>query len=153
VMFTLVFVIPIGFSIWLSFRGRAASGGSAFGPREETFVGLSNYASVVGDDTFWGSLGRLGIYAVILVPLLMGTSILLALLLDLPRARAKSCSRMAIFLPYGVPSVIAAQMWGFLYVPDISPVYQLADGLGIELPNLLRGDAVYMGIVNVVLWG
>ena len=152
-MFTVVFIIPIVYSGWLSLQGRAASGGGAFAPREETFVGLANYASVLDDPTFWASLGRLGIYALIMVPLLMVTSILLALLLDLPRAKAKSFSRTAIFLPYGVPSVIAALMWGFLYVPDISPVYQLAQGLGVELPNLLRGDWVYVGIVNVVLWG
>ena len=153
VMFVVVFIIPIIYSGWLSMQGRGESTGGAFAPREETFVGLANYVSVFADDTFWVSLGHLGIYSAIMVPLLMGTSILFALLLDLPRAKAKSFSRTAIFLPYGVPSVIAALMWGFLYVPDISPVYQLASGLGVELPNLLSGDWVYIGIVNVVLWG
>ncbi|UYO96564.1 sugar ABC transporter permease [Microbacterium sp. M28] len=153
VMFALVFVIPIVYSGWLSVRGRGESSGGAFGPREETFVGLGNYVSVLEDPTFWTSLAHLGIYAAIMVPLLMGTSILLALLLDLPRARAKSFSRTSIFLPYGVPSVIAALMWGFLYVPDISPVYQFASTFGIQLPNLLSGDWIYVGIVNVVLWG
>lgn len=152
-MFTVVFIIPIIYSGWLSLRGRGASGGGAFAPREETFVGLANYSTVLADPTFWTSLAHLGIYAGIMVPLMMGTAILFALLLDLPKARARAFSRTAIFLPYGVPSVIAALMWGFLYVPDISPVYQLASGLGVELPNLLRGGFVYAGIINVVLWG
>jgi multiple sugar transport system permease protein len=153
VLFAVAFVIPIGYSLWLSVFGRRSGSGGAYAAREETFVGLGNYLDVLADPTFWESLLRLAVFAGLMVPLMMVTSILLALLLDLPRARFGSFSRMAIFLPYGVPSVIAALMWGFLYVPDISPVHQLASGLGLELPNLLTGDWIYIALVNVVLWG
>ncbi len=151
-LFAIAFIIPIGYAVALSLQGQE-SGGSAFAPPETVFVGLANYAGVLADPTFWSSLGRLGVYAVAMVPLMMGTAILLALLLDLPRVRARAFSRTAIFLPYAVPSVIAALMWGFLYVPQISPVYQFASGLGIELPALLTGDLVQIAIVNVALWG
>jgi multiple sugar transport system permease protein len=152
-LFTVAFVIPIGYSVWLSVLGRRSGGGGAYSAREEGFVGLGNYVDVLADATFWASLLRLAVFSVLLVPLMMVTSILLALLLDLPRAKFASFSRMAIFLPYGVPSVIAALMWGFLYVPEISPVHQLTSGLGLALPNLLTGDWVYVALVNVVLWG
>lgn len=152
ILFSIAFLIPIGYSIGLSFMG-SRSTGSAFAPPETVFVQLDNYAGVLADPTFWSSLGRLGVFAIVMVPLMMGTAILLALLLDLPRVRARAFSRTAIFLPYAVPSVIAALMWGFLYVPQISPVYQFASGLGIELPALLTGTFVQVAIVNVVLWG
>lgn len=152
ILFAVAFVIPIGYSVWLSVFGLEAGGG-AYSAREETFVGLGNYVDVLADPTFWESLLRLAVFAVVLVPLMMVTSILLALLLDLPRVRFGAFSRMAIFLPYGVPSVIAALMWGFLYVPEISPVHQFTSGFGIALPDLLTGDWIYIAIVNVVLWG
>jgi multiple sugar transport system permease protein len=153
VLFTVAFVVPIGYSVWLSVFGRRSGSGGAYAAREESFVGLGNYLDVLADATFWESLLRLAVFAALLVPLMMVTSILLALLLDLPRARFGSFSRTAIFLPYGVPSVIAALMWGFLYVPDISPVHQLASGFGVALPDLLTGDWIYVALVNVVLWG
>ncbi|MHA6626662.1 carbohydrate ABC transporter permease [Pseudonocardia sichuanensis] len=152
-LFTVAFVIPIGYSVWLSVFGRRSGSGGAYAAREEQFVGLGNYLDVLADPTFWESLLRLAVFSVLLVPLMMVTSILLALLLDLPRARLGAFSRTAIFLPYGVPSVIAALMWGFLYVPEISPVHQLASGVGVELPALLTGDWIYVALVNVVLWG
>jgi multiple sugar transport system permease protein len=153
VLFAIAFVVPIGYSVWLSVFGLESGGGGAYATREETFVGLGNYVEVLVDPTFWASLVRLAVFSVLLVPLMMVTSILLALLLDLPRVRFAAFSRMAIFLPYGVPSVIAALMWGFLYVPEISPVHQLTSGLGVAMPNLLTGDWIYVAIVNVVLWG
>ncbi|PJJ70747.1 multiple sugar transport system permease protein [Diaminobutyricimonas aerilata] len=152
-LFAVAFVIPIVYSIGLSMFSREAGSGGAYAPKEDAFVGLGNYVSVLADPTFWASLQRLAIFAVIMVPLMMLTSIVLALLLDLPRVGARAFSRTAIFLPYGVPSVIAALMWGFLYVPEISPVYQLAGSIGLELPPLLRGDQIYTAIINVVLWG
>lgn len=152
VLFVFVFVIPIVYSGGLSLMGTAA-GASAYGVREEVFVGLGNYTKVLQDPTFWTSLGNLAVYALFLVPIMMLTAMLFALLLDLPRARLRAFSRMAIFLPYGVPSVIAALMWGFLYVPEISPIYQLADTFGLQFPTLLRGDLVMTAIINVVLWG
>jgi multiple sugar transport system permease protein len=152
-LFAVAFLVPIGYAVGLSVFGQRSGSGGAYAAREEAFVGLANYVEVLADPTFWASLLRLAVFAVALVPLMMVTSILLALLLDLPRARFGSFSRTAIFLPYGVPSVIAALMWGFLYVPEISPVHQLASGIGMELPHLLRGDWVYVAIVNVVLWG
>jgi multiple sugar transport system permease protein len=152
-LFVLAFVIPIVYSAGLSMFGRRSGGGGAFAPQVQTFVWFDNYAGVLADPTFWASLQRLAIFAALMVPVMMVTAIALALLLDLPRIGLRAFNRMTIFLPYGVPSVIAALMWGFLYVPEISPVYQLADFFGIDFPPLLRGDAIYVGIVNVVLWG
>lgn len=152
VLFVFVFVIPIIYSGILSLRGRGA-GASAYGAREEIFVGLGNYTKVLEDPTFWSSLGNLFFFAVVMVPLMMFTSIALAILLDLPKVGLRAFSRTLIFLPYGVPSVIAALMWGFLYVPDISPIYQFTEGLGLNFPPLLRGDLVMTAIINVALWG
>ena len=39
-----------------------------------------------------------------------------------PGPAARRFARIAIFLPYAVPGVIATLLWGFLYLPSVSPV-------------------------------
>jgi len=153
ILFFVAFVVPIVYSIVLSVFSRRSDGGGAFAPKQDVFVWFENYAGVLADPTFWAGLQRLGIYSLFMVPILVILSIALALLLDLPKVKLRAFSRMAIFLPYGVPSVIAALMWGFLYVPAISPIYQIGEAFGLDFPPLLRGDLIYTAIINVVLWG
>ena len=80
------------------------------------------------------------------------TALALALLLGAAAARAPRFFRVTYFMPYGVPGVIAALLWGFLYVPATSPVLQLLGGLGIDI-DPLSSDAVLFAIANIALWG
>ena len=59
--------------------------------------------------------------------------------------------RSAFFLPYGVPGVIASILWGFLYVPGISPLVKIADSLGWHVDFLSRGTVLW-SIANIVTW-
>jgi multiple sugar transport system permease protein len=84
---------------------------------------------------------------------MLGLALLFALLLDSPRARARRFARIAIFLPYAVPGVIASLLWGFLYLPGVSPLNDLLDRVGMAGPNLLAPDWVLLAIVNIGVWG
>ena len=67
---------------------------------------------------------------------MLGLALLFALLLDsAPHARAAGFSRVSIFLPYAVPAVIASLLWGFLYLPGVSPFYYVFDKLGWDAPD------------------
>lgn len=66
---------------------------------------------------------------------MLGLALLFALLLDTDGLRARGFSRLAIFLPYAIPGVIAALMWGFLYLPDVSPFLYLLDAAGLPGPT------------------
>jgi multiple sugar transport system permease protein len=55
-------------------------------------------------------------------------------------------------MPYGVPGVIAALLWGFLYIPATSPVLQSLGAVGIDI-DPLSSDAVLFAIANIALWG
>ena len=46
---------------------------------------------------------------------MLGIALLVALALDSGRLYGKSFFRIAIFLPYAVPAVVATLMWGFMY--------------------------------------
>ena len=108
-------------------RSRCRGLGLGKGAREQVFAGLDNYTKALTDPEFWASsvLGA-AVYGAILVPTMLGLALLFALLLDSPRARARRFSRIAIFLPYAVPAVIASLLWGFLYLPAVSPFHYAA---------------------------
>jgi multiple sugar transport system permease protein len=49
--------------------------------------------------------------------------------------------------------VISALLWGFLYLPTISPFYFLLDKAGIAGPDLLDGNAMFGSLANIAVWG
>ncbi|WAA66234.1 carbohydrate ABC transporter permease [Microbacterium oxydans] len=152
-LFLAFYLIPLGYAIYLSFRGAKVSGGGGYGTREETWVGLENYANVLTDPELLASLVRLLQYGLITVPITLGGALLIALLLDAPRARFVTASRTAIFAPYAVPGIIASIMWGFLFLPSTSPLNAILKSLGLPTLNLLDSSWVIGSLANIAIWG
>ena len=48
--------------------------------------------------------------------------------------RLAKFSRLAIFIPYAVPGVVATLMWGYLYGPDFGPFAQITNAFGFGPP-------------------
>lgn len=153
-LFAVFMAAPIVYAGYLSLRRVRVSGlGLGAGAREEVWAGLGNYTAALGDPEFLGSVGRVLLYGLVLVPTMLGLALLFALVLDSPRSRARGFSRIAIFLPYAVPAVIASLLWGFLYLPAVSPFHYLADAAGVGLPDILAPGGVLFAIANIGLWG
>jgi multiple sugar transport system permease protein len=93
------------------------------------------------------------VYGGLLTPTMLLLALIFALLLDLPRARLRRLARIAIFLPYAVPAVIASLLWGFLYLPSVSPFQYLLTKLGLPELNLLGPTGIYGALGNIALWG
>ncbi|MBW8728492.1 MAG: sugar ABC transporter permease [Inquilinus limosus] len=121
-----VIVIPSVFVLWLSFQS------STFG-RAATFVGLDNYARVLGDGYFWRSLLNTVAVAAAAVhlELLLGLGIALLFASGLP---ARRLLLVIVLAPYAISEVTAAAMWRFLFDPDVGPVINALLDLG--LPTL-----------------
>ena len=151
VMFVLFFVAPIVFALVQSMFATRNSG-LGLGAPETVFVFVENYARAFDDPAFLASLGRLLVFSVIEVPLMVFTALSLALLIDSGRARAPRFFRVLYFAPYGVPGVIATLLWGFLYVPATSPVLQVLSSLGLDVDPLSSGNVLF-AIANIALWG
>jgi multiple sugar transport system permease protein len=144
ILFVVLFVLPIGYAVWQSLHAVKISGlGLGRGARSEVFAGLANYRAVFADAEFWSAIGRVLVYGAILLPCMLGLALLFALILDSPRARLRRFGRLAIFLPYAVPSVIASLLWGFLYLPAVSPLHYLLRRLDLPQP----------AVVNIGVWG
>ena len=154
ILYVLVLLIPIGYTIYLSLEKTEVSGlGLGAGARRQVFAGLSNYSSALTDPAFDSSLLRVVIYSVILVPVMLGLALLFALLLDARRVRFQRFSRLSIFLPYAVPTVIATLLWGFLYLPTVSPFPTILAKFGLSMPNLFTTNLALLSVANVGVWG
>ncbi|MFB7331238.1 sugar ABC transporter permease [Streptomyces adustus] len=154
ILFCLFFALPIGYALWLSFRKVHVSGlGLGSGARQEVWAGFQNYtAALTDDELLGGALHVLG-YGCIVVPVMLGLALLFALMLDADKVRLAPFTRLAIFLPYAIPGVVAALLWGFLYLPDVSPFYFVLAKLGLPQPDLLDGGPLYLALSNIAVWG
>lgn len=153
-LFALFFALPIGYAVWLSLHRIEVKGlGLGKGARNEIWAGLDNYADALTDPELAHSALRVLGYGAIVVPVMLGLALFFALLLDSERVRARTFSRLAIFLPYAVPGVIAALLWGFLYLPAVSPLTHLLDALGLPQPDLMDGGPLYLSMANIAVWG
>jgi multiple sugar transport system permease protein len=147
-MFTLFLLVPIGYTVYLSLRRTRVSGlGFGKGSRKEIFVGLDNYATAVGDGELWAGWLRVLGYGALVLAVMLGLGLVFALMLDAARVRLARFSRIAIFLPFAVPGVAAGLMWGFLYLPSVSPIHEL---FGVDL---LSPSTVVYSMANVAVWG
>jgi len=154
ILYALVLLIPIGYTIYLSLEKTQVSGlGLGAGARRQVFAGLGNYSSAITDPAFDSSLLRVAIYSLILVPVMLGLALLFALLLDARRVRFQRFSRLSIFLPYAVPTVIATLLWGFLYLPTVSPFPTILAKFGLTMPNLFSTNLALLSVANVGVWG
>lgn len=144
-LFVLFYLMPIGYAVYQSFFKVERVG--AFGPPTQVFGGLTQYAQVFQSEEFLSSLLRVLVFFFISIPVQLGLALIFALLLDSTVLRAKKFFRVSFFAPYAVPGVIAALMWGYLYVPSLSPFPILTENL-----NLLGSGLVIFSIANVVNW-
>ena len=145
VVFITMLVIPLIYSGYLSLFESKLIGG-------EVFAGLDNYARALTDPQFLGGLGRVGLFFIVQVPIMLGLALFFALALDTMRARGSKGIRLLIFMPYAVPAVVATLMWGYLYGPDFGPIAQIARAVGLGTPDFLSPGNILFSMMNIVTW-
>jgi multiple sugar transport system permease protein len=153
VLFVVFFLLPIGYAIYESLLKVHVSG-LGLGPNSTVtaFAGLSNYAQVFSDSSFLRGVGRVLLFGIVQIPVMLIFATVLALLLDSVTVRFKRFFRLAFFLPYGIPGVLAALLWSFLYLPGLSPVVAALHGAGFGTVNFLGVNSVLWSIANIVTW-
>ena len=147
--FALVFlaflVAPLLYAFYLSLYTNGLATGVVFS-------GLRNYVTAFTDPSFLNGVWFVVRFALVLIPVQMFVSLALALVLDALTTRFARFARLMIFLPYAIPAVIGALMWGFLYSPTFGPMQQIANVFGAQAPFLLDSSHVFGGLMNVVTW-
>ncbi|WP_353808736.1 carbohydrate ABC transporter permease [Agromyces sp. SYSU T00194] len=145
VVFVTMLVIPLVYAGYLSLFESKLIGG-------ETFAWFANYARALQDPDFLASLGRMVVFFVVQVPIMLGLSLFFALALDSGRARGSKSVRLLVFMPYAVPAVVATLMWGYLYGPDFGPIAQIARNIGFGTPDFLSPQNILGSMMNIVSW-
>jgi ABC-type sugar transport system permease subunit len=121
--FTLIPVVAafaLSFMKWTSFSA-------------PTWVGLDNFARMIGSDSFWVALRNTVIYAIGHVPLTLALALGLAMLLN-RRLKGIGFFRVAIFFPYITSLVAVAVVWNMLFSPDSGPINQFLQFVGVANP-------------------
>jgi len=138
-------IFPLVYVLNLSLYRTRIVGGKAF-------VGLDNYVKAFGDPSFWHAIGNVLTFGIIQIPVMLGLALVAALLLDSAVIRRQTILRLGFFLPFAVPTVIAALMWGYFYGQAFGPIAQVARALGIGPPQFLKADTVIPAIANISTW-
>lgn len=117
------------------------------------WVGGANYARMLSDDVFLGSLWRTLLFALISIPLSTALSLVIAGLLN-ARIRAGGFFQAAIFLPTLVPMAASAMIWLWLFNGERGLINKLLLAIGISGPNwLAESDWAMTALLLTSLWG
>ncbi len=93
-------------------------------------------------------------FGAIQVTAMIVLAVVLALFLDSPYCLRRKVFALIYFLPYAVPGVIAAVMWGFLLQPDLDNALKVPHFLGLAsgpLNPLSYGFVLYAMMI-IVTW-
>ncbi|HEX5045789.1 MAG TPA: sugar ABC transporter permease [Gammaproteobacteria bacterium] len=139
----LVTAYPIAYAVWLSlFRYDLRF------PEQRAFVGLANYASVLGSEVWWQAVVNTLIVTVASVSLELVLGFAFALLMH--RALfGRRVLRTALLVPYGIVTVVAALAWRLAFDPTTGFVNRLLELDGDWLAE--RGTA-FAVIVFAEVW-
>jgi len=123
-------------------------------PAATKFVGLGNYAKLLGDEVFWIALGHTAVWIGLTVPLQMGLGLVTALLLarEFPW---RGLARALVIVPWALPSVVIALMWRWIYDPNIGIANDLLLRIGLikaAIPWLADPDLALYAIVATLTW-
>lgn len=144
-LFLIFFIGPIIYAGYLSLFVDRIVGG-------QSFVGLKNYIRVLSDPLFYAGVGRVLIYGAVVVPCTLVIALMLALLLDRERLRGRPFLQLAYFLPFAIPSVISALLWGYMYGNTFGVFTQIARALGLANPQFLSANNILFSIGNIAVW-
>jgi multiple sugar transport system permease protein/lactose/L-arabinose transport system permease protein len=114
----MVFTLRLSFTSW---RGSGAA----------QWVGLDNYAYLLGNEAFWSSLANSGVLWLLIVPVQMALALVVAVLLDNARTRMRGFYRIAFLVPFVTPLVAVAQIWVVVFDRDYGAVNGLLNLVGL----------------------
>lgn len=144
---TLILIVgPALYAISLSFYEQPSL------TADPIWVGLSNYAAVLGSAEFWNALGNGFFYAGVAILLQVVLGIGFALLLH-QSFRGRTLLRGVAFLPYLLPTVVAVLTFKWMIDGSLGIVTILVDDLGLPPIYWFETEsAAMMSVILVSVW-
>ncbi|MBI5837871.1 MAG: sugar ABC transporter permease [Candidatus Eisenbacteria bacterium] len=122
-------------------------------PETVRFMGLENYAQVLGNPMFWKALGNTFYFVVLGGPLSVLTSLVAALLVNARLVRFQGVFRSIFFMPVVTTLVAVAIVWRYLLHPQYGLINYGLGFLGVRPIDWL-GDPHWAmpAIVLLAVW-
>jgi arabinogalactan oligomer / maltooligosaccharide transport system permease protein len=149
---TLISLFPILYNIYISFTNQ-----NLYHFRHYSIVGVVNYQKLFKglDADFFIVLGRTFLFVGVCIPLFLIVGMLAALALNHPSVRGKAIWRVALIIPWAVPSYITALVWKFFYNGDFgtfNQIYRIFAGPHAGLPWLSDPTWAFASVVVTNVW-
>ena len=145
VVFAATVILPLGYAVGLSlFRSQFIGG--------VQFAGMANYVAALTDPALYAGLGRVMLFMLIQIPVILVLALGVSMALDSGRLAFASVFRLGIFIPYAIPTVVAALMWGYMYGDQFGLIAQAADALSVPAPNMLSPELIIPAMANISVW-
>jgi multiple sugar transport system permease protein len=146
IVYTLFMVVPLAYAVYQSLYTTKLIGGTSFS-------GFANYSTVLQSGPFWNGVIRVAIFGAIQIPVMLAIAFFFATIFDLGVAKWGRVFRAIFFIPYAVPIVVSALMWGFLFEPAYGPFDRLMTGLGFRNFNWMGSNNMMVAtIIIIAIW-
>lgn len=136
-----VVLLPVAQTVWMSLHDYVL-----FRPKNVPFIGLGNFSRMLGDETFWISLGN----SIWWIALVVGGQFLLGLWAALLLNQSfwwRSLARSLMIIPWALPSVIIGLTWTWMYDFNVGVINDLLLRIGVisaRLPGLPAPTRLFM---------
>ena len=117
------------------------------------FVGFGNFSRIFHDPVFWESFWNTILYAIVMVPIAIGLSLVLAVILD-THVFGRGLLRLAFYLPNISSMVAVSVVWMILFIPSYGPINSILMSLGIDNPPkwLNATSTSLLSIIIIGVW-
>lgn len=117
------------------------------------FIGLDNFVKLFQDEVFRQSIFNTFFYVIVGVPLAVGSSFLIALLLKFLAERLSSFFRVIFYMPSVTNIVAIAVIWGFLYNQNYGLFNYLLSLINVDsIPWLEDPTIAKLSLIIMAVW-
>ena len=137
-----VVLIPVAQTVWMSLHDYVL-----FRPKNIPFIGLGNFVRMLGDETFWISLGN----SIWWIALVVGGQFLLGFAAALLLNQSfwwRGVARALMIVPWALPSVIIGLTWTWMYDFNVGV---LNDAL-LRFGFIANPTTAFYAIVLALIW-
>ncbi len=136
ILITMVVVfLPLFYALYLSFNNAEVVVIGGKGGVQTEWIGLSNYFYFLQDKAFWQGVRVTTYFTMVSLAVELTLGIIVALVLN-QEFFGRGLVRALLILPWAVPTVVNARLWGLIYEPQsygaMNGLFQL---LGLTTPD------------------
>lgn len=121
---------------------------------QNTFVGLGNYISLLGEPIFWATIGRTFYFTAVSVGIELVLGLAIAQLIHAHPPGWKFL-RTSLIIPWAVPTIVNGTMWRWIYNADYGALNGLLLQLGLidkYVPWLTKPDMAMNLVILADIW-